>query len=606
MAEPRPETRAPITSEAIANVGFRTSLRGFDITQVREYLRGIADHVRALQDHNDDLQRRLREAESRADHPVLDQAQLASALGDETARILQSAHEAAAEIRGRAQEHVERVVQQARDDGAKLTAEAANVLEVRRAAAEAEAAEILRVATEEAIRLTSEASTSATATVAEAEETAREAVEGAKAERNEVLSDVRRRRRIANTQIEQLRAGRERLLQAYEIVRATLDQVTTELNVADDEAQRGGRRSRTAHERRHRSEPGRRPRVDPHGRHRSEYIYTGRGGADLLRTNPEPSAPQRRQRRPSPGDGGSHADAHARSRTHAHSRTRARARARTRTRTSCVVCPRRPRANDTRSRSREVGGGTRTRTRTGAGARAAEGGAEAQADEGAPQCRGATRQGAARNVWRARGAPDPSSQAGAAGRAEPRARPIALGAGHAQRRLGARRRSRAPRHVRGHRRARARRRRRAGAAATGNAARRAAPHLVATVANDLALELVLPLRRRLDERLHEAAAVGDDQITASDRVSSAYREAKTQRAGRLAEDWLAAAWAVGVHAATPSGTPGTWASDPDHPCCTDCDDNGLAGGVPVGTAFPTGHLHPPAHPGCRCVIVPTA
>src|SRR5438105_4722742 len=133
MAEQRPAGRVPLTSEGIARVGFRTALRGFDVTQVREFLRGVADHVRALQDHNDDLQRRLREAESRAEHPVLDDAQLASALGDETARILRSAHEAAAEIRGRAEEHVERVVQQARDDSSKLTAEAASVLEVRRA-----------------------------------------------------------------------------------------------------------------------------------------------------------------------------------------------------------------------------------------------------------------------------------------------------------------------------------------------------------------------------------------------------------------------------------------------------------------------------------------
>jgi hypothetical protein len=146
---------------------------------------------------------------------------------------------------------------------------------------------------------------------------------------------------------------------------------------------------------------------------------------------------------------------------------------------------------------------------------------------------------------------------------------------------------------------------RAGASVTGNAADVSA-EAVATVANDLALELILPLRRRLDERLHEAAAVGDDQFTASDRVSSAYREIKTQRAARLAEEWLAAAWAVGVHAATPSGAAGTWASDPERPCCTDCDDNGLAGGVVKGQAFPTGHLHPPAHPGCRCVVVPTA
>jgi hypothetical protein len=147
---------------------------------------------------------------------------------------------------------------------------------------------------------------------------------------------------------------------------------------------------------------------------------------------------------------------------------------------------------------------------------------------------------------------------------------------------------------------------RAGALAAGGKKIDVSALAINTVANDLAMELILPLRRRVDERLHEAAAVGDDRITASDRISSAYRETKAQRAARLAEDWLAAAWAVGVHEATPSGVAGVWASDPEHPCCTDCDDNGLAGPVARGTAYPTGHLHPPAHPGCRCVVIPSA
>jgi hypothetical protein len=145
---------------------------------------------------------------------------------------------------------------------------------------------------------------------------------------------------------------------------------------------------------------------------------------------------------------------------------------------------------------------------------------------------------------------------------------------------------------------------RAGAAATGNPIDVPAD-VIALVAKDFADELVLPLRRQLDERLHESAAVGDDRITASDRVSAAYREAKTHRAVRLAGEWLVAAWSTGAYAATKNGATGEWRSDPVKPCCTDCDDNGLAGAVAKGTAFPTGHLHPPAHPGCRCVVVPT-
>jgi len=44
------------------------------------------------------------------------------------------------------------------------------------------------------------------------------------------------------------------------------------------------------------------------------------------------------------------------------------------------------------------------------------------------------------------------------------------------------------------------------------------------------------------------------------------------------------------------------AEDVDGPC-PDCDDNTLAGELPKGEEFPTGQLHPPAHAGCRCLLV---
>ncbi|HZU80747.1 MAG TPA: hypothetical protein VE991_12590, partial [Acidimicrobiales bacterium] len=47
-----------------------------------------------------------------------------------------------------------------------------------------------------------------------------------------------------------------------------------------------------------------------------------------------------------------------------------------------------------------------------------------------------------------------------------------------------------------------------------------------------------------------------------------------------------------------------WIVDDDGAECPDCDDNALAGSVPSGDAFPTGHRHPPAHPGCRCLLAP--
>ena len=37
--------------------------------------------------------------------------------------------------------------------------------------------------------------------------------------------------------------------------------------------------------------------------------------------------------------------------------------------------------------------------------------------------------------------------------------------------------------------------------------------------------------------------------------------------------------------------------------CPDCDDNALEPTL-KGATFPTGQQHPPAHPGCRCLLVP--
>jgi hypothetical protein len=47
-----------------------------------------------------------------------------------------------------------------------------------------------------------------------------------------------------------------------------------------------------------------------------------------------------------------------------------------------------------------------------------------------------------------------------------------------------------------------------------------------------------------------------------------------------------------------------WAVDPNGPACADAEDNALAGVITHGEHFPTGHQHPLAHAGCRCLVVP--
>jgi DivIVA domain-containing protein len=115
--------------------------------------------------------------------------------------------------------------------------------------------------------------------------------------------------------------------------------------------------------------------------------------------------------------------------------------------------------------------------------------------------------------------------------------------------------------------------------------------------------LVVPLRERLDR----CVADGDgDNAVVSRRARSVYREWKTQHIDERLDDVARMAYGRGVFEGVATGTPLVWTVDGEHPACPDCDDNGLAGAVPAGDDFPTGHVFAPAHPGCRCLLLPAA
>ena len=128
-------------------------------------------------------------------------------------------------------------------------------------------------------------------------------------------------------------------------------------------------------------------------------------------------------------------------------------------------------------------------------------------------------------------------------------------------------------------------------------------------AADLAVEIVLPLRERLEAALNEAdpgadATAGPD-ATIADRLSASYRQWKVQQVEQVARHHATVAFMRGAFAAAPEGSALRWVVDDEGPC-PDCDDNALAGSTPKGQKFPTGQMHPPAHQGCRCVVVTVA
>jgi cell division septum initiation protein DivIVA len=122
-----------------------------------------------------------------------------------------------------------------------------------------------------------------------------------------------------------------------------------------------------------------------------------------------------------------------------------------------------------------------------------------------------------------------------------------------------------------------------------------------TSALDLALAVTGPLRERV-ERCFVGAEGDLDEVT--ERVRALYREWKSQRVGEAARHHVVAAHAAGAFAVVPAGCGLRWVVDRAGEPCPDAEDNALAGVVPAGEPFPTGVCQPPAHPGCRCMVLP--
>lgn len=108
---------------------------------------------------------------------------------------------------------------------------------------------------------------------------------------------------------------------------------------------------------------------------------------------------------------------------------------------------------------------------------------------------------------------------------------------------------------------------------------------------------------REDTRIAIGEAEGDRGILAS-LMRDVYRKWKMSAIDEHVEDIVCAAFNTGAFVSLEPTADIVWMVDADSPCCGDCADNSLAGSVTKGQDFPTGHTHPMAHAGCRCLIGP--
>jgi DivIVA domain-containing protein len=202
-------------ADEVARKQFSTAFRGFDQYEVRAFLAQVASTIATLREREKAFREKVAglEAASPAPHRA-DEVDLEQALGAEMTKVLHAAREAASEIRVHAEESVARLLREATDEAASLRADAESILAKRTEEAEAQAA----------------------ALIAAAEERGREMVGEAQSVRERMLKDLSRKRKVAAVQLEQLLAARQRLLDAYDVVRQNLDSVTDELNGAEEQA----------------------------------------------------------------------------------------------------------------------------------------------------------------------------------------------------------------------------------------------------------------------------------------------------------------------------------------------------------------------------------
>jgi len=558
---------ARLHADEVARHTFGTARRGFEISEVRDYLEIVADELALAAQRERELRELLAEAEHRAANPVLDEATLSGALGQETARVLRSAHDAAAEVTGRAAAEAEQLRDRVRQEAAQLRERAEQTASERVNQAEAVATQVTARAHEEATGSIEKARLESEALVAQARAECRAMVQEAQELRAKVLADLKRRRLVFHSQIEQLRAGRERLAETITGVRNAVDVIADELFRAEDEA-------RLAAE-----EAGR--HVAAQALEVQDAAEDERGAVTATVAEPDDGLNEEGRKRAvedlfarlraGTGAEAGHRDEELR-REENHGRP-------------------------TTSVSLASGGSV-------AGNVSGDGGVGVVAEVEGAEVVGPVETSVDPHLARRDEMLGPVVTAltrrlkrtlqddqndilhrlrGVGGWGPEVLPPLAE---HEARYAGA-----VSDHLR----------QAAGSGARFGGGQPSEAPSVDLLAKELASAIVVPLRRRLDSGGVEQDA-GDDALV--ERVGGAFREWKGARVERLAGDQVLAAFGRGTVAVAAPGAALRWVVDDGGTDCPDCDDNALAGPIEPGQQYPTGHLHPPAHAGCRCLVVP--
>ena len=589
----------PTSPASVAEAGFSTSRRGFNPDEVRAFLTSVAAELGRLKERERQLEAELRAARATSTgRAELDDETVATMLGEETLRVLQTARESASQIKVRAEENAARAMREAHDEANRV-----------RQDAEVEAA-----------RHRQEAQSDAEAEVAHAKQQGREMVSEARAYRERVLADLERRTKLARQHIDELANGRDRLLQVFERARLVAVDITSELQRAAGPDEFVSFSPTT----------GPVPLMVPASKldetqaietveeeQSAEHAAADEGGAEAPETTSDDTTTTTTTEPEAPSDT---ADASTTSDDAATDTSDTVATG------DVTVAPATGEATDVAADTPEANAGKKRDTNVVAlfPNRAGD-------DQERPDVDGIFAR------LRSEAPPEPAADAAdepvestAFTRRDEALVPLIVTAARKLKRVLADEqngvldtlRRKEPvtsidaivpaldAHVAMYVDAIADE---LGAAAAGGAGEFGAKDTktlrrtldkAGALDNTRALvrsDLVSPLRARLERAVVDGS--GDNEETTK-RVRAVYREWKTQHIDDQLDDVFRYAFGGGLSVTAEPGQAMMWTIDPSEAACADCEDNSLAGAIPAGEPFPTGHTSAPAHPGCRCLTLP--
>ncbi len=147
----RATSSSRLSPEEIINRGFASAFRGVSETEVRNFLRRVADEITAMRVRETELNGQIQELQERlANPPPVTEQQLLEALGEETARVLRSAQDAAEDMRKRAEERAAARMAEAKEAAERIRQEAEQQAATRTEIAERRAAELEQEAEKQA------------------------------------------------------------------------------------------------------------------------------------------------------------------------------------------------------------------------------------------------------------------------------------------------------------------------------------------------------------------------------------------------------------------------------------------------------------------------